>query len=134
MLFERRIRLAVEGARDEGERVGDDIVVRAGGILGRHPFAAVRLVEVAAVGDELVVLNECAVVFFSWAVVAGWSRAGLQAVAWLQFLERGSGVAGLGVSELGVDGEAVGRVADSSIWSLPCCFCRSLMRPVGRPW
>ena len=83
LLCKRWIGMAAEQARDEGKRIGGDIVVRAAGILGRHAFAAVALVEVAAAGDELEVLNERAVVRFAGALVARWPRAALQAITWL---------------------------------------------------
>ena len=58
----RRIRRAAEEAWDEWESVGHDVVVGAVRIFGRHAGAAVAFIEVAVALDELVILNERAVV------------------------------------------------------------------------
>src|SRR6187431_2087898 len=87
LLFERCIWLAVEVARHEGVLVGDDVVVRAVGVLGRDAFAAVGFVEVAAALFEFVVLYECAVVLATRALVARGAIARFEMVAGIEFLE-----------------------------------------------
>src|SRR3954454_10620640 len=84
--LERRIGRAAKESRDERERAGHNVVIRAVGKFRRHSITAIAFVEVAAAFDEFVVLYERAVVLSTRPIVAFRAIAFFEVVAGAKLL------------------------------------------------
>lgn len=102
----------MEGSGDDGPFGGEEVGVGAFGELRGKGEAAIALVEVAAAGDEGVILDEGAIVVAAWAGGGRGALAGFEGVARAEGFHAGGGVFGVGVASEGIDGEAVGGPAD----------------------
>lgn len=102
----------MKGSGDDGPFGSEEVGVGAFGELRGEGEAAIALVEVAAAGDEGVILDEGTIVGAAGAGGGRGALAGFEGVAGAQGFHAGGGVFGVGVTAEGVDGEAVGGPAD----------------------
>ncbi len=87
-------------------------MIRAAGKLRRHAGASPALVQVAAAGGVVEILDEAAVIETPWLVAGPRPPALFQVIAAAEFHDGAGGVGRVAVAPGGVDGEAVGSPAD----------------------
>ena len=119
-LVERGIRRAFELTRDEGELLGEHVIVSPLGEFRGHARAPAEFVEVAVSGHVFVIEAEGAVRLAGGAGLSVASAlGGLQAIAALHGFERALRIGRVGVSVDRVGRIAVGRPADVGHLSFP---------------